>query len=75
VEEGLRMYPPVPNGLPRRVPAGGAEINGKHIPAGVGYNTCAEKTSLIQRIDTNQRNSSCCLQKPKQLPKSIFVHT
>lgn len=28
LQEGLRMYPPVPSILPRRVPAGGAVIDG-----------------------------------------------
>ncbi|KAK1140603.1 hypothetical protein N8T08_010240 [Aspergillus melleus] len=32
LEESLRMYPPVPAILPRRVPAGGALINGEFVP-------------------------------------------
>jgi cytochrome P450 len=32
VEEGLRMYPPVPVGLPRWTPAAGAEICGQYVP-------------------------------------------
>ncbi|KAF2432400.1 cytochrome P450 [Tothia fuscella] len=32
LEEGLRMYPPVPNGLVRTVPPGGAEICGQYVP-------------------------------------------
>jgi cytochrome P450 len=35
LEEGLRMYPPVPVGLPRRVPAGGDTIIGHYVPEGV----------------------------------------
>jgi cytochrome P450 len=34
LQEGLRMYPPVPTLLPRVVPAGGAEICGEWVPAG-----------------------------------------
>lgn len=34
LEEGLRLYPPVPVGLPRRVPAGGAAISGSWVPGG-----------------------------------------
>ncbi|KAF2768179.1 cytochrome P450 [Teratosphaeria nubilosa] len=34
IEEGLRMYPPVSNGLPRIVPAGGVTIEGHEVPAG-----------------------------------------
>jgi cytochrome P450 len=32
LDEALRMYPPVANGLPRVCPKGGAEILGAHIP-------------------------------------------
>ncbi|RDW56984.1 hypothetical protein BP6252_13937 [Coleophoma cylindrospora] len=35
LEEGLRMYPPVPLGLPRRTPPGGTTINGKYVPGDV----------------------------------------
>jgi len=35
VEEGLRMYPPISNGLPRTVPPGGTMVDGRHVPAGV----------------------------------------
>lgn len=34
LEEGLRIYPPVAVGLPRYVPAGGAEIDGFDLPPG-----------------------------------------
>jgi cytochrome P450 len=34
LQEGLRMYPPVPTLLPRVVPAGGAEICGEWVPGG-----------------------------------------
>jgi cytochrome P450 len=34
LQEGLRMYPPVPSALPRKVPAGGAEICGEWVPGG-----------------------------------------
>ncbi|KAI4718632.1 cytochrome P450 [Aureobasidium sp. EXF-10727] len=32
IEEGLRMYPPISNGLPRIVPRGGATIQSKEVP-------------------------------------------
>jgi cytochrome P450 len=35
IEEGLRMYPPVPAGLPRVTPPGGATVCGRWIPSGV----------------------------------------
>lgn len=34
LQEGLRMYPPVPSALPRVVPVGGAMICGEWVPAG-----------------------------------------
>ncbi|KAI4753317.1 cytochrome P450 [Aureobasidium sp. EXF-3400] len=35
VEEGMRLYPPVPTGLPRQVPQGGARICGEYVPEDV----------------------------------------
>lgn len=35
VEEGLRMFPPVANGLPRVIPPGGAVVDGHAVPAKV----------------------------------------
>jgi cytochrome P450 len=35
VEEGMRLYPPVPTGLPRQVPKGGATICGEYVPESV----------------------------------------
>nr|QSG30342.1 CYP65EW3 [Hormonema carpetanum] len=34
LEEAMRMYPPVPTGLPRVTPPGGAPICGEHVPGG-----------------------------------------
>ncbi|KAF2401786.1 benzoate 4-monooxygenase cytochrome P450 [Trichodelitschia bisporula] len=34
IEEGLRMFPPVSNGLPRIVPVGGAAVDGVWVPGG-----------------------------------------
>jgi cytochrome P450 len=34
--EGLRIYPPLPLGLPRIVPEGGDVVDGHFLPAGVG---------------------------------------
>jgi cytochrome P450 len=35
IEEGLRLYPPVPVGLPRHTPKGGAMVCNRWIPGGV----------------------------------------
>lgn len=37
IEEGLRMYPPISNGLPRIVPPTGAQVGGMLVPAQVSY--------------------------------------
>jgi hypothetical protein len=36
IEEGLRIYPPVPSNMPRVIPEEGAMICGKWLPGGVG---------------------------------------
>jgi cytochrome P450 len=35
IQEGLRMYPPVPIALPRRTPTGGAQVEGRYVPGNV----------------------------------------
>jgi cytochrome P450 len=37
LQEGLRMFPPVPTGFPRKVPTGGDTIGGHWIPENVSY--------------------------------------
>ncbi|KAF3004318.1 hypothetical protein E8E13_009274 [Curvularia kusanoi] len=34
IDEGLRLYPPVPVGIPREVPEGGASVCGQWVPGG-----------------------------------------
>lgn len=36
LDEAMRMYPPIANGLPRQIPDGGATIMGQHIASKVG---------------------------------------
>lgn len=36
LDEGLRMYPPIANGLPRMCPRGGCTVLGHYIPENVG---------------------------------------
>ncbi|KAK4667655.1 hypothetical protein QC763_310850 [Podospora pseudopauciseta] len=43
--EGLRMYPPVPLGLPRVVPDGGDTVDGHFLPAGVSVYPVVEGKS------------------------------
>lgn len=37
LDEALRMYPPVPTGLPRVVPPAGASIAEHYVPGGVSH--------------------------------------
>ena len=37
LDEALRMYPPVPLGLPRVVPKGGATVSGHFVPEDVSF--------------------------------------
>ena len=37
LDEALRMYPPVANGLPRVCPKGGARVLGEYIPENVSF--------------------------------------
>ena len=37
IHEILRIFPPIPFGMPRIVPPGGDTVNGMFIPGGVGY--------------------------------------
>lgn len=61
LEEGLRMYPPVPDGLPRIVPEGGATICGEFVPSGVSISCCG----LISHItDYVLRLVSRCINGP-----------
>jgi len=39
INEALRLYPPVPSGLQRVTPAGGAVVAGRHIPGHVNVTT------------------------------------
>jgi cytochrome P450 len=64
MEEGLRIYPPVPSGLPRIVPPGGVELDGQFVPAGVSYMSVASVYNLTSIPDTSILNASGHLPKP-----------
>lgn len=51
IEEGLRMAPPVPSGLPRIVPPSGATVCGEWMPGGVRI-TPPHSAILITNINT-----------------------
>jgi cytochrome P450 len=47
LEEALRMYPPVPIGLPRIVPPGGGSISGHYVPENVSLARIKSEKSTI----------------------------
>lgn len=58
VEEGLRMYPPVPVGLPRVTPPEGAVICNRWVPGGVSVSRLNEVRA--QLIPARARQASMC---------------
>ena len=46
--EGLRLHPAVGMSLPRVTPPGGIEIDGRHIPEGVGFLAYCARGSLLK---------------------------
>jgi len=45
LNEALRCYPPVPIGMPREVPKGGAQIAGHPVPEKVGFASVARRVA------------------------------
>lgn len=59
VLEGLRVYPPLPLGLPRVVPAGGDTVEGHFLPGGVlSFRPTSYSYILIQSIDYSLNKST-----------------
>jgi hypothetical protein len=56
LNEALRVYPPVPAGLPRVTPAGGRTILGRFVPQGVSAANqhCFNHKSLTYLITDNR---------------------
>lgn len=52
LQETMRLYPPVPNGLPRIVPDGGREVCGHFVPEGVSSKSASE---ILSRYHAFQR--------------------
>lgn len=49
LQEGLRVYPPVPTGFPRVVPAGGDTISGHYIAGGASVYVSQHATNTSER--------------------------
>ena len=54
--EALRIFPPVPIGLPRLIPEGGDTVDGKWIPGGVGSETFAVRHCFFTDFSDQQDN-------------------
>jgi cytochrome P450 len=71
IEEGLRMAPSVPSGLPRVVPSGGGVVCGEWLPEGVSYFKIQYllKTLIVKltRPDTHLLQPMVRLPLPAQL--------
>lgn len=50
LDEALRMYPPVPLGLPRLSPKGGAQVSGHFIPQDVSRKAPWHATSIVKDL-------------------------
>ncbi|KAL2815869.1 cytochrome protein [Aspergillus cavernicola] len=66
ITEALRMYPPVPLGMPRVIPAGGAVISGRYVP---------EKTTVAVASWAGSRSSSNFSQPDLFLPERWLKDT
>lgn len=73
VEEGLRMFPPTPTGLPRVVPPEGKVISGEFIPAGVGFPFFVYRTTTFTFCPKELWKKSCVTNEntPSQTAVSV----
>jgi cytochrome P450 len=68
IQEGLRMYPPVPIALPRQTPPGGAQVDGMYIPGNV---TCSIQHYSTYR-NPEQHGMKCVCSSPRLMPFSTW---
>lgn len=71
IQEALRMYPPLPLGLPRIVPQGGDTVDGHYLPAGVSYETLNGQHACLTLIDTSVNKPAGSNHECKELPRSL----
>lgn len=58
LNEALRVYPPVPAGLPRVTPAGGRTVLGRFVPQGV---SAGNQGFLLRHTDMHPRQLLHCI--------------
>jgi cytochrome P450 len=75
LEETLRLYPPLPVALPRVVPAGGGEISGYRVPAGVSHEIQEPVTTVHTdfRPDCCRNTAAGCKSLPDQLHRTHVI--
>ena len=75
IDEALRLFPPVPEGLPRVTPSEGQHISGQFIPGGVSL--CQFDSSFLENDPLLRRNRhlfrSVLLQRMFLLPTSMSL--
>jgi cytochrome P450 len=76
LEEGLRMYPPVPIGLPCLVPPQGAEVCGQWIPGGVSFSRSQQNQPSLTIPPPDHRilPTTRHVPRPKELPRAQDLH-
>jgi cytochrome P450 len=74
--EGLRIYPPLPLGLPRVVPEGGDVVDGHMLPGGVRAHCCGSGCQADWILAGHRIDKPCCC-KPgaQQFREARCIHT
>ena len=76
IEEGLRIFPPVPIGLLRTVPKGGAVIDGNQVSGGVRPHISLPLYYVFNDVlDVCMRSLLGCRTLPIQLHKPRCLHS
>jgi cytochrome P450 len=73
IEEGLRIYPPVSIGMPRRTPKGGAEVAGRWIPGGVSLAIVSSIEHILTAADEYFDPTVRSLSFPSKFHRPGFV--
>lgn len=69
IQEGMRIYPPLPFGIPRVVPEGGDTVDGHFLPAGVSFTSREFEDGWLNRpSDHRFYQSSCSKPGSSKLP-------
>ena len=73
IEEGLRLCPPVALGMPRVVPAGGAEVSGRRLPAGVSALSLTPVSVVVRLIQPRHSSQPLATRQTDLLTISLIV--